>query len=88
MIETLDAVRSRPPEPPRKRNAKVPRDLELICLKCLEKNPADRYPTAGAGRRPAAVGGRRAGERARGRGRRAGGEVGAAEADPGRRVYA
>ncbi len=48
MIETLDAVRSHPPEPPTKRNARVPRDLELICLKCLEKNPADRYPTAGA----------------------------------------
>ena len=48
VIETLDAVRSRPPEPPTKRNARIPRDLELICLKCLEKNPADRYPTAGA----------------------------------------
>ena len=48
VIETLDAVRTRPPEPPTKRNAKVPRDLELICLKCLEKDPAERYPTAGA----------------------------------------
>jgi eukaryotic-like serine/threonine-protein kinase len=48
IIETLDAVRTRPPEPPRKRNARIPRDLELICLKCLEKNPADRYPTAAA----------------------------------------
>ncbi len=87
VIETLDAVRTRPPESPRKRNARIPRDLELICLKCLEKNPADRYPTAGALaddlRR---LGGRRAGERACGRDRRAGGEVGAAQADPGRRV--
>jgi WD40 repeat protein len=48
VIDTLDAVRTRPPESPRKHSAKVPRDLELICLKCLEKNPADRYPTAGA----------------------------------------
>ena len=48
VIDTLDAVRSHPPEPPSKRSANIPRDLELICLKCLEKNPADRYPTAGA----------------------------------------
>jgi WD40 repeat protein len=48
VLETLDAVRTRPPERPTKRNARVPRDLELICLKCLEKNPADRYATAGA----------------------------------------
>jgi tRNA A-37 threonylcarbamoyl transferase component Bud32 len=46
-IDTLDAVRSHPPEPPSKRSANIPRDLELICLKCLEKKPADRYPTAG-----------------------------------------
>jgi tRNA A-37 threonylcarbamoyl transferase component Bud32 len=48
VIETLDAVRTRPPEPPTRRNAEVARDLELICLKCLEKDPADRYPTAQA----------------------------------------
>ena len=47
VIDTLDAVRSQPPVPPSKRTANIPRDLELICLKCLEKNPADRYPTAG-----------------------------------------
>jgi eukaryotic-like serine/threonine-protein kinase len=48
VIQTLAAVLTNLPEPPTKRNAKVPRDLELICLKCLEKNPVDRYPTAQA----------------------------------------
>lgn len=34
------------PIPPRELRPDVPRELEHICLKCLEKNPADRYPTA------------------------------------------
>ena len=38
VIETLDAVRNNPPTPPTKLNAKVPRDLERICLKCMEKS--------------------------------------------------
>jgi tetratricopeptide (TPR) repeat protein len=46
VVETIDAVRNRPPEPPRKRNGAIPRDLETICLKCLEKDPRRRYPTA------------------------------------------
>jgi serine/threonine protein kinase/WD40 repeat protein len=44
----LRRVIDEPPEPLRKRAPDVPRDLELIALKCLEKNPGDRYPTATA----------------------------------------
>ena len=35
------------PDRPRKRVPDLPRDLELVTLKCLEKRPVDRYPTAG-----------------------------------------
>ena len=46
--EILDRVRSRPPDPPRALNSRVPRGLERICLKCLEKDPDRRYATAEA----------------------------------------
>ena len=45
---TLASVRDHDPVPPRQLNDQVPRDLETICLKCLEKEPAKRYPTAQA----------------------------------------
>ena len=35
------------PPSPRKFNAHIPRDLETICLKCLQKEPPRRYDTAG-----------------------------------------
>ncbi|OWK47523.1 Serine/threonine protein kinase PrkC, regulator of stationary phase [Fimbriiglobus ruber] len=35
------------PTPPTRILADLPRDLETVCLKCLEKEPARRYPTAG-----------------------------------------
>jgi tRNA A-37 threonylcarbamoyl transferase component Bud32 len=34
------------PSPPRRLNDRIPRDLETICLKCLEKAPSGRYATA------------------------------------------
>ncbi len=48
LAETLDLVREVPPEPPSRVNADVPRDLEVICLKCLEKDPHRRYAGAQA----------------------------------------
>ncbi|MBI2805861.1 MAG: serine/threonine protein kinase [Planctomycetes bacterium] len=47
-LETLRLVVEQPPQPPRAFNARVDRALEAICLKCLQKAPADRYPTADA----------------------------------------
>ena len=38
---------TRDPIAPRKVNAKIPVDLETICLKAMEKDPARRYATAG-----------------------------------------
>jgi serine/threonine protein kinase len=46
--EVLEQVLEREPEPPGQYRAGLPVDLERICLKCLEKNPQARYPTAKA----------------------------------------
>ncbi|MBS0190344.1 MAG: serine/threonine-protein kinase [Phycisphaerales bacterium] len=48
VVETLDAVRHAPPSRPSGIAAGIPRDLETICLKCLEKDPKRRYPSAQA----------------------------------------
>lgn len=45
-LDTLRQVISDDPVPPRHLRNDVPRDLETVVLKCLEKNPARRYPAA------------------------------------------
>ena len=47
-VDTLIQVLDTQPVSPRLSNARVPRDLETICLKCLEKDPAHRYSSAQA----------------------------------------
>ncbi len=47
-VETLLAALESTPVAPRRINPHVSRPLEMIALKCLEKNPADRYPSAQA----------------------------------------
>ena len=55
-LDTMLQVSSDEPVPPRQLNPGVPRDLETICLKCLEKSIPRRYATAaGLGRRSAAL---------------------------------
>ncbi|MBI2949708.1 MAG: protein kinase [Verrucomicrobia bacterium] len=46
--ETLQQVLTTDPVPPRLLNPSIPHDLETICLKCLEKEPARRYASAQA----------------------------------------
>src|SRR5262249_44443263 len=45
-LSTLEQVRTQEPVPPRRLRRSVSIDLEAICLKCLEKEPGQRYPTA------------------------------------------
>ena len=47
-LETLELVRNQEPVPPTRLQPKVPTDLETICLKSLQKDPAKRFPDAAA----------------------------------------
>src|SRR5271170_4400541 len=45
-LDTILQVVSDEPVPPRQLQSKTPRDLETICLKCLNKEPRKRYASA------------------------------------------
>lgn len=45
--QVIHAILHRDPVPPRKLDATIPPDLETICLRALEKEPARRFPSAG-----------------------------------------
>jgi WD40 repeat protein len=46
VLETLDQVKTTEPVPPSRLVPGLPRDIETIALKCLEKDPARRYASA------------------------------------------
>jgi tetratricopeptide (TPR) repeat protein len=46
VLETLEQVRSQEPVPPGRLQPGLPRDLQTVCLKCLQKEPARRYASA------------------------------------------
>ncbi len=47
VIETLELVQKQDPVAPSKANPRIPVDLETIALKCLRKEPENRYASAG-----------------------------------------
>jgi eukaryotic-like serine/threonine-protein kinase len=48
VVETLRQVTEEPPVPPRQLDRSADKDLEAVCLKCLQKDPKHRYPSAAA----------------------------------------
>jgi tetratricopeptide (TPR) repeat protein len=47
VLDTLQLVQTAEPIPPARLQPKVSLDLQTVCLKCLQKEPGKRYPTAG-----------------------------------------
>src|SRR5207302_840578 len=47
-LDTIVQVAAEEPVPPSQLQRQTPRDLETICLKCLRKEPGQRYATAEA----------------------------------------
>ncbi len=46
VVDTLRKIMDEDPIAPRRLQSSIPRDLETICLKCLQKTPDHRYPSA------------------------------------------
>ena len=47
-LDTLLAVMAGEPVPPRTLNPRIPRPVQIICMKCLARGPDDRYASAAA----------------------------------------
>lgn len=45
-VEVMRKAAEQPPPMPRSIDPRIPRDLQTICLKCLEKDPSQRYASA------------------------------------------
>ncbi len=80
-LQLIEQIKTEDPPRPRALDPRIPRDLETIVLKAIDKDPQSRYQSADAlARGPAAVPGRRADPGAAGRSTGAGVDLGQAPA--------